>query len=139
VGVFVVEVTDQPINSTKIKEQVWAPDCGALVEFHGLVRNHDSGRDVLRLDYEGHETALAVVQKICEEIAHKYPKVRFGTSHRIGQLAIGDLAFYVVTASAHRGAAFEVNQLLVEQVKERIPVWKNQIFIDGSNEWVNSA
>jgi molybdopterin synthase catalytic subunit len=139
VGVFVVDVTDQPINSAKIKEQVWAPECGALVEFHGLVRNHDSDREVLRLDYEGHETALAVVKKICEEVAHKYPKVRFGTSHRIGQLSIGELAFYVVSAAAHRSEAFEVNQLLVEQVKAKIPVWKNQIFSDGSNEWVNSA
>jgi molybdopterin synthase catalytic subunit len=139
VRALVVEITEKPINIDDIKSKVWSANCGALIEFQGLVRDHDHDRSVTRLEYEGHESAQFVVNEICQTTADRFPKVRIGVSHRLGALAIGDLAFYVVTAAAHREEAFEVNRLLVEEVKEKIPVWKNQIFADGSNEWVNSA
>lgn len=137
--VLTTQVTDRVIDSSSIRKSVIAPECGAVVEFYGLVRNHDAGKSVEKLEYEGHETALAIINEITAEVDRQYPQVRFAVSHRLGSLLIGDLAFYVVAASAHREAAFKVCQFLVEEVKEKIPVWKNQIFVDGSNEWVNSA
>ena len=139
VGVLIAEITDKPINTADIKSRVCSAEFGAVVEFQGVVRNHDKSREVKQLEYEGHESALTVVKEIAEKITVKYPLVAIGVSHRLGALTIGDLAFYVVTASAHRAEAFDVNRILVEEIKEKIPVWKNQIFIDGSNEWVNSA
>ncbi len=134
-----VEISKKPINSELLKNSAVGPMIGAIVEFHGLVRNHDGGREVARLEYESHESALSVLEQIAGEIERQFPQVHFAVSHRIGALEIGDLAFYVVAAAAHREQAFEVCRLLVEEVKEKIPVWKNQIFTDGSNEWVNSA
>ena len=138
-AVVLKEISSDHIDAVSIKRLVKTPDNGALLEFHGIVRNHDAGREVVRLEYECHETALLVLDQISNEIERKFPQVQFAISHRLGSLEIGDLAFYVVVASAHRDAAFEACRLLVEEVKEKIPVWKNQIYKDGSNEWVNSA
>lgn len=138
-AVIRTEIVHSRIDSKGIRDLVAQPQIGALVEFHGLVRNHDADREVVRLEYEGHETANLVIEEIAAAVERKFPQVRFAISHRLGSLEIGDLAFYVVAASAHREEAFEACRLLVEEVKEKIPVWKNQIFTDNSNEWVNSA
>ena len=136
---ILTELTENPINLPHIKNSVAAAEFGAFVEFSGTVRNFDSERSVVRLEYEAHPTASSVLLEIASEIEKKYPKVNFAISHRVGALDVGDLAFYVVAASAHRDEAFEVSRVLVEEVKTKIPVWKNQIFLDGSSEWVNSA
>lgn len=137
--VIITEITARVIESGSIRDLLLTPECGAVVEFHGLVRNHDAGKGVEKLEYESHETALAVIKDITAEVDRQFSQVRFAVSHRVGSLSIGDLAFYVAAASAHREEAFKVCQFLVEEVKDKIPVWKNQIFTDGSNEWVNSA
>lgn len=133
------EITDKPINSNFLYDQIVNNSHGAIVEFKGLVRNHDAGKPVSRLEYEAHDTALAIIQEISLNISKKYPEVSFAISHRYGSLEIGELAFYVITGAAHRAQAFEVSRLIVEEVKEKIPVWKNQVYEDGTNEWVNSA
>lgn len=136
---ILTEVSDRLINTLEIKNSVASSEFGAVVEFSGTVRNLDSDRSVVRLEYEAHQSAGSVLAEIASEVEKQYPKVNFAISHRVGSLTVGDLAFYVVAASAHRAEAFEVARVLVEEVKLKIPVWKNQIFADGSNEWVNSA
>ncbi|KAB3523126.1 molybdenum cofactor biosynthesis protein MoaB [Corynebacterium sp. zg254] len=109
---------------------------GAVVTFHGVVRNHDAGHSVLSLDYTCHPTADAEIRRVAEEVASAYPNVRLWTAHRIGHLAIGDVAFAVVAASAHRAEAFAACSLLTDRVKAEVPIWKEQQLSDGSAQWV---
>ena len=114
------------------------PAAGAVVSFAGVVRDHDDGRSVLRLVYEAHPSAAAVLAEVAEEIA-KEPSVRsVAVSHRVGPLEIGDVALAAAVATAHRAEAFALCARLVDEVKARLPVWKHQFFADGTDEWVNS-
>jgi molybdopterin synthase catalytic subunit len=111
---------------------------GAIVSFAGVVRDHDDGRSVTRLVYEAHESAASVLAEVASEIA-KDPAVHaVAVSHRVGPLEIGDVALAAAVSTAHRGEAFALCARLVDQVKERLPVWKHQIFADGTDQWVNA-
>jgi molybdopterin synthase catalytic subunit len=108
------------------------------VTFAGVVRNHDGGRGVDELEYTGHPTAERVIREVAEEIAARANGVRaLAVSHRIGPLRIGDVALACAVAAGHRREAFEVCAELVDEVKRRLPIWKRQVFADGTDEWVN--
>jgi molybdopterin synthase catalytic subunit len=110
---------------------------GATVVFAGVVRDHDHGREVVSLEYEGHPTAAAVLHECLAEIAADPLVQAVAASHRIGQLAIGDAALIAAVSAAHRGEAFAACARLVDVVKQRLPIWKRQVFADGTDEWVN--
>lgn len=113
---------------------------GAVVGFVGMVRDHDGGRSVTRLEYSAHPTAAQILAEVAAEVARDSRGVRaIAVSHRIGTLDIGDAALVAAVAADHRGAAFETCAELVNAVKARLPVWKHQLFVDGSDEWVGSA
>jgi molybdopterin synthase catalytic subunit len=113
---------------------------GAVVGFAGVVRDHDGGRHVTRLEYSAHPTAEQTLIDVADEIVRGCHGVRaIAVSHRIGTLHIGDAALVAAVAADHRQAAFETCALLVDTVKARLPVWKHQFFGDGSEEWVGSA
>ncbi|NUT37972.1 MAG: molybdenum cofactor biosynthesis protein MoaE [Hamadaea sp.] len=130
-------VTDEPLDVAEHETAVGGPRAGAVVSFAGVVRDHDHGRGVLRLDYEGHPSAEAVLREVAEEIAADPEVLAVAVSHRIGALEIGDVALAAAVATAHRAAAFDACARLVDRVKERLPVWKHQVFTDGTDEWVN--
>jgi molybdopterin synthase catalytic subunit len=113
---------------------------GAVVGFAGVVRDHDGGRTVTRLEYSAHPSAEQTLAEVAAEIAADCQGVRaIAVSHRIGTLQIGDAALVAAVAADHRGAAFETCERLVDTVKARLPVWKHQFFADGTDEWVGSA
>ncbi|MBT0566391.1 molybdenum cofactor biosynthesis protein MoaE [Williamsia sp. CHRR-6] len=113
---------------------------GAIVSFVGAVRNHDGGRGVSALHYSAHPTAADVVATVAAEVAAGAEGVRaVAVSHRVGDLVIGDAALVVAVAADHRRAAFDTCAHLVDAIKEALPVWKHQIFADGTDEWVGSA
>jgi molybdopterin synthase catalytic subunit len=108
-----------------------------VVSLAGFVRDHDHGRSVTALHYEGHPGATAVLDEVAAEIAAR-PGVRgVAVSHRIGDLAIGDAALVAAVAAEHRREAFDACSDLVDEVKARLPIWKHQFFADGTDEWVN--
>ncbi len=113
------------------------PRAGAVVSFAGVVRDHDGGRSVTRLQYEGHPTAEAVLREVAEEIAKQPDVIAVAVSHRIGELDVGDIALAAAVATAHRAAAFAACARLVDELKARLPIWKRQVFADGTEEWVN--
>ena len=114
------------------------PASGAVVTFAGVVRDHDHGRSVTTLEYEGHPSAEAVVARVAAEVAGQFPGVRaLAVSHRIGPLRIGDVALACAVAAEHRREAFDACSELVDAVKRELPVWKRQEFADGTEEWVN--
>jgi len=103
-----------------------------------VVRNHDGGREVRTLDYSGHPSANAVIRHVAEQVAERADGVRaIAVSHRIGPLAIGDVALACAVAADHRARAFAVCAELVDEVKSQLPIWKHQVFTDGTDEWVN--
>jgi molybdopterin synthase catalytic subunit len=135
-----VELTEEPIALSEHEALVAHEAAGAVVGFSGVVRDHDGGRSVLRLEYSAHPTALQTLEAIAAEIAAESAGVRaIAVSHRVGALQIGDAALVAAVAADHRRAAFETCARLVDTVKERLPVWKHQHFADGTDEWVNSA
>jgi molybdopterin synthase catalytic subunit len=132
------QVTDEPLSVAEHEAAVASPAAGAVVSFAGVVRDHDDGRDVTRLSYEAHPSAAAVLAEIAGDFA-KDPEVRgLAVSHRVGALAIGDVALAAAVATAHRAQAFAICARLVDEVKARLPVWKHQHFADGTDEWVNA-
>ena len=133
-------LTEHPILLTEHEDLVTADAVGAVVGFAGVVRNHDGGREVVRLEYSAHPHAEQVLFEALAEVAATAPGIRaIAASHRIGPLQIGDAALVVAVAADHRVAAFETCARLVDTIKERLPVWKHQFFADGSDEWVNCA
>ena len=134
------ELTDHTIELAEHEALVAHEAAGAVVGFAGVVRDHDGGRTVTRLEYSAHPTAQQTLADVAAEIAAESQGVRaIAVSHRIGALDIGDAALVAAVAADHRGAAFETCQRLVDAVKARLPVWKHQFFSDGSEEWVGSA
>lgn len=135
-----VELSDEPISLTEHEALVAHEAAGAVVGFAGVVRDHDGGRSVTRLEYSAHPTAQQTLRDVAAEIAAQAEGVRaIAVSHRIGTLQIGDAALVAAVAADHRRAAFETCAQLVDTVKARLPVWKHQHFADGTDEWVGSA
>ena len=134
---MIATVTEAPLDLAAHERAVADPAAGAVVSFAGVVRDHDHGRDVTLLEYEAHPSAEAVLKEVAAEIAAD-PEVRaVAVSHRIGVLQIGDVALAAAVATAHRAEAFAICARLVDEVKARLPVWKRQVFADGTEEWVN--
>ncbi len=133
-------VTDQPISLAEHEDLVSHQSAGAIVGFVGMIRDHDGGRGVSRLEYSAHPSAAQVFADVVAEVAEESSGVRaVAASHRIGVLKIGDAALVAAVAADHRQAAFATCAQLVDAIKARLPVWKHQFFDDGTEEWVGSA
>lgn len=134
---MIVAVTSSPLDLAAHEAAVADPRGGAVVSFQGVVRDHDGGRSVVSLDYEGHPSALAVLREVAAEIADDPEVYAVAISHRVGTLKIGDVALVATVSTAHRAAAFAACARLVDEAKARLPIWKRQVFADGTEEWVN--
>jgi molybdopterin synthase catalytic subunit len=135
--VEIAVVTDLPLDTAAHEKAVADRRAGAVVSFEGVVRDHDGGRVVTILEYEAHPTAADVLRAVAAEVAADPGVYAVAVSHRVGRLAIGDVALVAAVSTAHRGAAFAACARLVDEVKARLPVWKHQLFADGTDEWVN--
>lgn len=133
----VCRVTSEPLSVDEHLAAVGGPQSGAVVAFSGVVRDHDHGRVVVSLEYVGHPTAEDILRECRDEIAADPAVHAVAVSHRIGHLAIGDAALVAAVAGAHRAEAFDACERLVDLVKSRLPIWKRQLFPDGTDQWVN--
>lgn len=131
------EVTEHPIEVNRHTAAVAGVSSGAVVSFAGVVRDHDGGRPVTSIEYVGHPTAAAVLARVVAEVTAGSQAEAVAVSHRLGPLAIGDAALVVAVAGVHRAEAFATAMRLVDEVKRQLPVWKRQVFPDGSHEWVD--
>jgi molybdopterin synthase catalytic subunit len=130
-------LTTQPLDVAAHEQAVADPRAGAVVSFAGVVRDHDHGRSVSTLTYESHPSAEQVLREVARELAADPDVYAVAVSHRYGPLAIGDVALAAAVSTAHRAAAFTACARLVDLVKQRLPIWKHQVFTDGTDEWVN--
>ena len=134
-----VSVTTDPISVAQLSTLVQSQIAGAVVTFSGDVRDNDHGRSVASLEYEAHPSAQGILEKVAAQILEKYELVALAVSHRHGPIAIGEAALVACVSAKHRAAAFSACSELVDEVKNQIPIWKHQVFTDGTDEWVNCA
>lgn len=131
-------IQETPLDVMALRHEMADPTCGALVVFEGLVRNHHEGRDVEKLHYTHHPIlAQKEGKRIVAETMKKFPTVKALAIHRIGTLEIGECAVVTLTASAHREAAFEANRHLIDSIKARVPIWKQETYATGEVEWTS--
>ncbi|MFC7374092.1 molybdenum cofactor biosynthesis protein MoaE [Brachybacterium sp. GCM10030267] len=136
--VRLAEIRESAISVAQMADAVSDPRCGAVVTFDGVVRDHDGGRGVQRLEYTAHPSAGEVIAEVAREIAERYPDAMIAVAHRHGPLGIGDSALTCAVSAPHRKQAFVACDDLVDTVKQRVPIWKHQIFEDGGTEWVGA-
>lgn len=132
-----VSVSLEPLDVAAHEAAIAHAGAGASVVFCGVVRDTDHGRAVVELEYQGHPSAERVLREIVSEFSAEDDVLAVAVSHRVGVLGIGDVALVAAVATAHRREAFEACTRLVEEVKHRLPIWKRQVFTDGTDEWVN--
>jgi molybdopterin synthase catalytic subunit len=134
--VALVVVTHEALDVRELEGLVADPAAGAVVSFAGVVRDHDGGRPVTMIEYEGHPSAQAVLHDVATSVAAGSDADVVAVAHRLGPLQVGEAALVVAVSAAHRQEGFAAAALLVDEVKLRLPVWKRQVFADGSDEWV---
>jgi molybdopterin synthase catalytic subunit len=130
-------VRDTPLSVDEVLAAVADPRAGGIVVFLGVVRNHDDERSVVELGYSAHPSAEQELRAVAEDVVAAFPVYRLAAVHRTGDLAVGDVAVVVAVSCAHRGEAFDAAERLIDDLKERVPLWKHQRFLDGDAAWVD--
>lgn len=136
--VALLAIRDSALSLDEVWQAVADPAAGGAVLFVGTVRDVDEGKGVRELGYTAHPTALDELRAIAEKVAADFPVVRLAAVHRVGELVVGDLAVVVGASCPHRGEAFAAARRLIDELKAGVPIWKRQLFADGSEEWVGT-
>jgi molybdopterin synthase catalytic subunit len=137
-AVRLIAVRDEPLDVGEVTAAVSDPTAGGVNVFVGVVRDHDGGQAVSRLEYTAHPSAEQRLAEVAAEVTEEFDVVAVAAVHRVGVLGVGDLAVVSAVSAAHRGTAFEASRALIDRLKERVPIWKHQQFTDGTDEWVNT-
>ena len=132
-SVALAVVTADPIDAAAVEAAVLSRADGALVTFRGVIRDHDSGHAVSRLEYSAHPDAADFLRATCERISGD---LVVAAVHRIGTLEVGDVALVAAVAAPHRAEAFTACAALIDAIKAEVPIWKRQHSPDGTTEWV---
>lgn len=133
-----LEIAATAIDPDALRQRLFDPAAGAYCGFEGWVRNHNEGREVLRLEYEVYApVAIAEGEKILAEARERYGKVNAHCVHREGLLEIGDCAVWVGVSSPHRDEAFRACRYIIDALKVRLPIWKKEHYADGDADWVS--
>lgn len=130
------DVSAEPLSIDRVVGALRDRRAGGLGLFVGLVRDADGGRGVNSLDYTAHPSAVDVLAAVAGEVAARHDVLAVGVEHRTGHLEVGDLAVVVGCSAVHRAAALEACRDLIDTLKQRVPIWKEQSFDDGDVEWV---
>jgi molybdopterin synthase catalytic subunit len=131
------QITNQPLDPAPLVALVSAPDMGAVVTFAGIVRNNFGGRPTAYLEYEAFEPmARAVLEQLATEARTQWNTGAIAIHHRIGRLEIGATAVLIVVAAPHRHEAFEAAEQIMDRIKQVAPIWKREVWADGTSEWV---
>lgn len=135
-GRFFVRLDANPILGDWAERTVAGRDAGCTVSFKGTVRRHSRGKEVLRLEYEAYERMVAEeLGRIATEIFEEYDVLRIAVEHATGTVTVGECSVSVAVASQHRAAAFAAATKLMDELKVRVPLWKKEIYPDGS-AWI---
>ena len=134
-----VWLTDAPLALDELVDRVARPSAGGICTFLGVVRDTNLGRDVDHLVYEAYpEMAVAQMARIAADVADRWPGALAAIAHRTGRLSIGETSVAIAVSSPHRAAAFEACRYAIDTLKERVPIWKKEVWTDGS-AWIEGA
>jgi molybdopterin synthase catalytic subunit len=136
--VRLIAVRGSELSVDEVSQAVADPAAGGIALFAGTVRDIDQARGVSGLSYSAHPSAEAELRRVAEVIAEKFGVLGIAAVHRVGDLAIGDLAVVVAVSCPHRAEAFDACRALIDELKASAPIWKHQRFTDGTAEWVGS-
>ncbi|MGH3743331.1 MAG: molybdenum cofactor biosynthesis protein MoaE [Mycobacteriales bacterium] len=133
--VALARMSGEPLDARDCLAAVADERAGGVGVFVGVVRSDDHGKGVTSLSYEAHPTADRVLAEVCARAATG-DVIAVAAEHRTGDLVVGDLAVVVAVSAVHRGEALEATHRLIDAVKTEVPIWKHQLFVDGTTEWV---
>lgn len=136
--VRLIAVRESELSVDEVRAAVADPAAGGIALFAGAVRDSDHDRGVSGLSYSAHPSAADELRRVAEVIAEKYPVIGIAAVHRVGDLAIGDLAVVLAVSCPHRAEAFDACRDLIDILKASVPIWKHQRFDDGTAEWVGT-
>jgi molybdopterin synthase catalytic subunit len=136
--VRLVDLRDTALDVAEVLAALADPAAGGIDLFVGAVRDHDHEQGVTGLEYSAHPSALDRLRDVADSVAARYDVLGLAAVHRVGRLAIGDAAVVVATAAVHRGEAFDACRALIDDLKATVPIWKHQLFADGTEEWVGT-
>ncbi|MBV8374634.1 MAG: molybdenum cofactor biosynthesis protein MoaE [Candidatus Eremiobacteraeota bacterium] len=130
-------MVEEKIDVAAVEAAVRCDSCGGVVAFLGIVRERaDDGRAVERLYYEAFESmAIGEFETIAAEVKDRFGALRVAIVHRVGDLAIGEVAVAVAVSAEHRQAAFAACEYAIDELKRRAPIWKKELYADGSEQW----
>ncbi|MBB5081073.1 molybdenum cofactor biosynthesis protein MoaE [Nonomuraea endophytica] len=134
-----LDIRDTPLSVDEVYAAVGDHAAGGTTLFVGTVREQDQGKPVKRLSYSAHPSAQAELRRVAEKVAADFPVTALAAVHRVGDLELGDIAVIVAAACPHRGEAFAASRRLIDDLKAEVPIWKHQLFDDGSAEWVGAC
>jgi len=130
------EISDQPLVVDEVTQKVVSRNAGAITVFIGTVRELTKGKKTLSLEYEAYPAmALKMFQQIEREMHEQWPEAQLAITHRVGKLAISDIAVVIAVSSPHRKMAYEANEFAINRIKQIVPIWKKEHWEDGT-EWI---
>lgn len=130
-------VTEDEIDILSIIQNVQNDDHGAIDVFIGTVRNHHNGKSVSGITYDAHKSlAEKAFGEICAEAAGIWPGTIYHVAHFKGELPVGGVSIVIAVGSAHRAESFEACRYVIEEIKRRAPIWKQEHYLDGRSEWL---
>ena len=135
---FHVVITEQPLDITAAHKFVADPAFGAITSFVGVVRNNNEGRAAEAVTYDVHKTlAEKTLQDLCLEVLKMADgQARIYVAHAKGRLTVGEASVVIAVATPHRKAAFDLCEFMINKLKERVPIWKNEHYIEGGDAWL---
>lgn len=130
------KITSEEIDVNQVITSVIRPEAGAINTFIGTVREFTGEKQTVSLQYEAYPSmAEKQLERIGIEIREQWPDVKASIVHRIGKLAISDIAVVIAVASPHRSESYEASRYAIERIKEIVPIWKKEYWTDGE-EWI---
>ncbi|OUC91151.1 molybdenum cofactor biosynthesis protein MoaE [Streptosporangium minutum] len=132
-------IRNSALSVDEVYSAVGGHAAGGTTIFVGTVREQDHGKPVTRLSYSAHPSAEDELRRVAEKVAADFPVTALAAVHRVGDLELGDIAVIVAVACPHRAEAFAASRQLIDDLKSEVPIWKNQLFTDGSAEWVGAC
>lgn len=133
-----IKITQKPIDVQKVIDTATSLGAGAVNVFIGTVRNTAHEKNVVWLEYEAYESmAVAEIRKIIDEASQRWPLLGWAVSHRVGTLKPAEVSVVVAVSAPHRRESFEACQFIIDTLKEKVPIWKKEVFEDGE-EWVSA-
>ena len=134
------KLSETPFDTATLRAGLLDASVGAYASFEGWVRDHNDGRGVRGLHYEAYATlAEAEGERIIDEACSRFAILDARCVHRVGDLAIGELAVWVGATAAHRDAAFAACRFIIDEVKARVPIWKHERYADGDAGWLHPS